>query len=481
MWVWDIFSKKNREMSVRIRITILFASMVLMILVLVCISIYYFSYTNRVNSFRTRLTNWAISTGRLLSQSSVFDQQMILKIDASTMLAMKDKNVQAYDQADNRIYNYNDRAADAIQLPKDILNRTREEGDSYFSFGRRDVISHYFNDKNFRVVMVAAAFDEDGKQKLVRLSYVLLFSFLGGILIAIAAGYLFSKRLLVPLRKIADEIKEISVQNLAGRIKAGEDKDEWNYLADTINQLLYRLQDGLEIHRRFISNASHELSTPLTSISSQLEISLNRDREASEYRVIMESIYQDVRQLSRLTQTLLEFARASGDPGGLEIDLVRIDEVLLFLPGEISKLNETHQVKLIFEKLPDEEDKLLVFGNEELLITAIRNIAVNACKYSDDHVATIKLASRDSSVIINIEDRGKGIPEIELRNIFQPFYRVSNNRNIKGFGLGLSLANQIIKLHKGQIDVHSVPEKGTEFIITLPVAGSLSKNPAAPD
>jgi two-component system sensor histidine kinase ArlS len=475
MWVWDIFSKKNKLMSVRIRITILFASIVLTILVLVCISIYYFSYTNRVNSFRTRLTNWAITTSRLLSQSAVFDQQMILKIDASTMLAMKDKNVEAYDRSDNRVYNYSDRPEDAIQLPKNILNRTREDGDIYFSFGNRDVITHYYNDNNFHVVMVASAFDEVGKEKLIQLSYVLLFSFLGGILIAIAAGYLFSKRLLVPLRKIADEIKEISVQNLAGRIKAGENKDEWNYLADTVNQLLYRLQEGFEIHRRFISNASHELSTPLTSISSQLEISLNRDREASEYRAIMESIHQDVRQLSRLTQTLLEFARASGDPGGLEIDLVRIDEVLMFLPGEISKLNQTHKVKLVFEKLPDEEDKLLVFGNEELLITAIRNIAVNACKYSDDHQATIKLSSGDSTVIIIIEDHGKGIPESELSNIFQPFYRVSDNRSIKGFGLGLSLANQIIKLHKGQINVHSIPEKGTEFMITLPIAGSLSK------
>lgn len=118
---------------------------------------------------------------------------------------------------------------------------------------------------------------------------------------------------------------------------------------------------------------------------------------------------------------------------------------------------------------------MLVFGNEELLITAIRNIAENACKYSENHLATIKLVSLDSTVIIYIEDRGKGIPETELKNIFQPFYRVGNNRNIKGFGLGLSLANQIIKLRKGHINVHSVPEKGTEFIITLPVAGNLSK------
>ena len=462
-------------MSVRIRITILFASIVLIILALVCGSIYYFSYTNRLNSFKTRLTNWAITTGRLLSQSTVFDQQMILTIDASTMLAMKGKTVQAYNQLNERTYIYSDSAADTIPFPKEILDRTRKEGDTYFSFGRREAISHFYQIKNFSVVMVAAAFDEAGKQKLVQLSYILLFSFAGGILIAIAAGYLFSKGLMIPLRKIADEIKEISVQNLAGRIKAGEGKDEWNYLAETLNQLLFRLQDGFEIHRRFISNASHELSTPLTSISSQLEISLNRDREASEYRVTMESIHQDVRQLSRLTQTLLEFARASGDPGGLEIDLVRIDEVLLALPGEITKLNQSHKVRLVFEKLPDEEEKLLVFGNEELLITALRNITVNACKYSDNHLAIIRLVSENNQIIIFIEDEGKGIPGEELNNIFQPFYRVSNNGNIKGFGLGLSLANQIIKLHKGLINVRSVLGKGTEFIITLPIAGNLSK------
>src|SRR5277367_5062853 len=168
MWVWVIFSKKNKFMSVRIRITMLFASIVLIILVLVCGSIYYFSYTNRLNSFKTRLTNWAITTGRLLSQSTVFDQQMILTIDESTMLAMKDKTVQAYDRVNNRIYMYSDSAADTIPFPKDILNRTRREGDTYFSFGKRDAISYYYQDKKFSVVMVAAAFDEVGKQKLVQ-------------------------------------------------------------------------------------------------------------------------------------------------------------------------------------------------------------------------------------------------------------------------------------------------------------------------
>ena len=90
---------------------------------------------------------------------------MILTIDASTMLAMKDKTVQAYDLSNNRIYIYSDSGADTIQFPKDVLNRTRKEGDIFFSFGKRDAISYYYHDKGFSVVMIAAAFDEGGKAK----------------------------------------------------------------------------------------------------------------------------------------------------------------------------------------------------------------------------------------------------------------------------------------------------------------------------
>jgi signal transduction histidine kinase len=187
----------------------------------------------------------------------------------------------------------------------------------------------------------------------------------------------------------------------------------------------------------------------------------------------MESIYQDVHLLGRLTQTLLEFARASGDPNGLEIDLVRIDEILLALPGEIAKLNKFYAVELKFDQLPEEDEKLLVFGNEALLLTAIRNIVINACKYSDNHKAKVRLHFYDNVITIFVEDEGKGIPSSELDNIFQPFYRVDDKNPNQGFGLGLSLAHQIIKLHKGYILVKSVIDNGTIFSIVLPPAGSL--------
>ena len=177
---------------------------------------------------------------------------------------------------------------------------------------------------------------------------VLSFSFIGGMLISVVGGYLFSISLLRPIRRIADEVNEISARNLTRRISpAGEDeKDEWYYLSGTLNQLLNRLQESFEIQGRFIANASHELSTPLTSISSQLEVALQRVRTVEEYRKVIQSVYQDTRQLSKLTQTLLEFARAAGTAAGLEIDLIRIDEVLLRLPGEIPKASQLFSVVL---------------------------------------------------------------------------------------------------------------------------------------
>lgn len=184
----------------------------------------------------------------------------------------------------------------------------------------------------------------------------------------------------------------------------------------------------------------------------------------------MQSVYQDVRHLSKLTQTLLEFAAVSGNSGGIELNLVRIDEVLMLLPGEMTKLDKSFSVKLGFDQLPEDETKLLVFGNAELFFTAVRNIVANACKYSPDKHALVKLSVDGCNIIVIVEDNGKGIPENELQNIFQPFYRIADNTSAAGFGVGLPLVNRIIKLHKGNIRIKSIVGSGTTFFIELPIA-----------
>ncbi|HET7119020.1 MAG TPA: HAMP domain-containing sensor histidine kinase [Hanamia sp.] len=457
-------------MNVRIKITLLFTLIMFLLLFLLCGIIYYFSYINRLNNIKTHLTNRTLTTASLLSQPEIFDSAIISKINATTreIPEITNESIQTYNDQDKRIYTYNDIPNDTIRITNGILNEAKSKKIYFFSVGKKEAVAHYFSAD--RMVIIASAFDADGRSDLRRIKIILYYSFTGILLIAFISGWAFSKKLLQPVKKIADDVNHISAQNLAQRIESGDTNDEWNYLIKTLNELLDRLQESFEMQRRFISSASHELSTPLTSILSQLEVSLQRNREAKEYRGVMQSVYQDVHNLGKLTQTLLQFATVPGIKGGIDINSIRVDEILMQLPGEIVKMNDEYSVKLEFENLPENEERLLVFGNAELLFSAIKNVVSNSCKYSPDHRAIVKLLVQEKEIFIAIEDNGKGISENDLRNIFQPFYRSEDSKSITGFGVGLSLVHRIIKLHKGNIKVNSIVGKGTTVLIKLPIA-----------
>lgn len=462
-------------MPVRLRITLLFSLLVFVIMGLVCSGVYYFTYQSRIHSIKTRLTNRALTTARLLSQRGVFDHALVRRIDSSTTISLKNKAVQAYSQRNLKIYNYSDLRGDTLRIEADVLDAARENGRHFFVIGRKEAVAYHYMEGGYNMVLISAAEDQEGKKNLQTLFNILLVSFLVGNVFVLVTGYFFSRGLLLPVKKITEDVEEISAQNLARRIQTGKTRDEWHKLSHTLNQLLNRLQESFELQRRFISNASHELSTPLTAISSQLEVSLQRPREAEEYRKVIQSIYQDVQHMIKLTQTLLEFAKASGNPGGLDISLIRIDEIVLALPAEIARINPAFSVHIEFDELPENEERLLVFGNEALLMTAIKNIVVNACKYSSDHIAFVHLKSGERHLEVSVRDNGPGIPGEELGKIFQPFYRVEENRTAGGFGLGLSLADRIVKIHKGTIEVESVLGQGTLFVIKLPAAKNLGR------
>ncbi len=457
-------------MPIRIRITLLFAILVVIILGIVCGEIYYFSYSKRISTIKTRLTNRAITTARFLFQREVFDKRLVQQIDSLTTIALKNKTVQAYDSQSKEIYSYSDAPGDTIPVSPDILSSNNPEVAHFFSFGAKEAIAYQHNYGKSKITVVSAGEDVDGIENLKSLGNILWISFLVGTAFVLVTGYIFSTRLLMPIKKIATDVEDISAQNLARRINTGKSKDEWFALADTLNQLLNRLQESFELQRRFISNASHELSTPLTSVSSQVEVALQKERPAAEYRAVLHSIHQDVRHMSKLTRTLLEFAKASGNAGGLKIDLVRIDEIVMTIPAEMAKINSDFSVSLQFEKLPETEESLLVFGNEDLLFLAIKNIVLNACKYSMNHQAILVLRVEEKQIVVTVRDNGKGIAPADIKNIFQPFFRVQENIASDGFGLGLSLTDRIIKLHKGAIDVASEQGVGSTFTIILPSA-----------
>lgn len=463
-------------MPVRLKITLAFSTIVFLILGLAFALIYFYASKNRRDYIDTRLTNMAVTTGRFLARSEIFNPSLIQKIDSLTAIAFTHKTVQAYDDHNNKIYSFNDDDEDTLYVNKKDLDNVRHGRKLYALTSGRDIVYYHYTDTGQDLVIIAAGFDEFGRHYLNRLLFILVMSFLAGTIIAILIGYIFSRRLLRPLGKIAFEVNEISAHNLTRRMNKGVSHDEWYYLSDTLNRLLDRLQESFELQRRFIANASHELSTPLTSISSQLEVTLQKERSAAEYQKVMQSIYHDIQHMGRLTHTLLELAKTSASKGGIEIKPIRIDEIILHMPSEAAKVDKAYSVVLEFDELPEDEEGLVVFGNEELLFTAIKNIVLNACKYSKNQQAIILLRTVDKTISISIRNRGAGIPSHEFENIFQPFYRIEENRTAGGFGLGLSLAKRIIKLHNGDITLYSEPNHETIFTIQLPSAKPLQKN-----
>ena len=462
-------------MKIKYKITALFALLATAIMLLSSVSVYYFTSRDRAEAFTKRLKGRANNNAQIYSIFGDSSLHLLTQIDSGSVNTLPRKSVMIYDYLDHMLYEFNAKGEKTPRVDSSILERSRVEEEIYFKVDGREAIAFHHTDNKNRIVIVVVAYDSDGWARLVQLRHILFLGLLIGIAIALIGGYVFSTQLVKPLSMIIQEVKDISSQNLSHRLEAGSGHDELHQLANTFNDLLNRLQESFNIQRRFISNASHELSTPLTSISSQLEVTLHKDRDIEEYKQVMLSIREDVKQMQQLTKSLLEIAK-TGSQGTIELVEVRIDEVMFKVMGDVQKISPAYKVELHFEDIPEDDREFLVFGNSDLLYSAIKNFVENGCKYSPDHISWVDLSFQQSQIIIRVKNQGDVIAEEEIEHIFQPFYRTSVAANrTKGFGLGLALAKRIIGLHKGSINVQSDIVSGTVFTIILPSIKAFSR------
>lgn len=456
-------------MPIRYRITLVYTVIVAIVLSLFSLSIYYYAYSSKQKKFETELTSQAISTCALLTVSD-FDAQKVKEVCRTSFKGQEQKSIAVYDYTYRRIFTYNDEGVTALNAPPKLLKKASAEKPVLFEDGDRKALAIKYISGAGSYTIVASAVDVGTQEWLSNLMLMLILGFLFSMLVVAVAGYFYSLSLVNSISRFTENIERISSEKFSLRLDTGTDKDELQKLAITINDLLDRLQSSFDTQRRFIDNASHELSTPLASISSQLEVTLQRDRTAEEYIKSMLSISDDVKRLSLLVRSLLEIAKVSGSMGGTELTSLRVDELIMRLPSDMKKASPFYDVKILFDEFPEDEGYFVIFGNEHLLYSAFRNIVHNACKFAEDKSATVSLSFSETHVTISILDSGPGIKSNDLKHIFQPFYRSkTHDTYISGAGLGLALANRIIKLHKGYIDVKSEEGKGTSFVITLPI------------
>lgn len=456
-------------MRLKYKVTFVYTVVVTIIILLLCIAVYIFSYQDRKEQFKERLYNKAVNTGMLM-RSNEFDGEALYTINSTSASSLEKKTVAVYDNNRRALFQFNDEGVVPLRFSNNIFNKVKSGNAYYFNHGERDAIALYYKHNVHPYYIVVAANDDNTPEWMSKLLTILIICFLGSISITILTGYFFSARLVAPIIKITRKVYDISSEDLSERLDSGAGQNELQQLAATINGLLDKLQGSFDTQRRFISNASHELSTPLTAIISQLDVALQKERSSDDYRRVITSVKDDMRRLALLLKSLLEIAKASGSQGGIELSSVRIDEILMALPMEMKRISALYEVRLDFEDFPDSDASFCVYGNAALLHSALKNIIHNACKFSRTKIAYVYLGFTEKHLTISVQDDGPGIAPEDYHLIFQPFFRgYKQDNKIHGTGLGLALTNRIISLHKGSIVVDTELGKGSTFRVILPM------------
>ncbi|WP_157962923.1 sensor histidine kinase [Chitinophaga deserti] len=187
-------------------------------------------------------------------------------------------------------------------------------------------------------------------------------------------------------------------------------------------------------------------------------------------RASITSMLNEAERLNHITRSLLQLAQTGFDGKKQHWEIIRTDELLFAVKQMTDKLSPGNHVSIDYSLFPEEEEKMNIKGNFQLLELAITNIVTNAIKYSSNQPVSLALAATDTRNIVIVKDLGIGIPEQDLPYIFSPFFRASNTSRFEGYGIGLPLTNTIIRMHKGEIIVESRMNEGTEIRVVLPSA-----------
>jgi signal transduction histidine kinase len=274
-------------------------------------------------------------------------------------------------------------------------------------------------------------------------------------------------KMLKPINEIIDYVNKITDSNLNLRLSQGNGKDELAELAITFNNMLERLENAFELQQNFVASASHELRTPLTSIIGNIEVLLSRQRNSEEYKIVLQTVLEEAERLHKLSDGLLNIAQASSDINNIKMEYIRIDELLEESKNAVQNQMSESKMDLYFENMPVNSDDLLIKGNKNLLLIAFENLFENANKFSENRNIKINLINSPEAITVVISDTGIGIPEKDLSNIYQTFFRAENARSFSGSGVGLSLCQKIILQHKGNLSIKSELGKGTVVSVLL--------------
>ncbi|MBC5643040.1 HAMP domain-containing histidine kinase [Parabacteroides sp. BX2] len=454
-------------MKIRTALTLKNTGVTATVFLLCMILIYLVSEQTRDKTFFRDLKSEGITKAHLFLADQV-DARIMQSIYLNNRKFINEVEVAVYTTDFQMLYHdaiQNDIIKETQEMINDILRKKEIE----FHIGKYQGVGMVYPYRGKEYIVTAAAYDGYGYDNLIGLQKTLFILFIVGLSLLFITGYFLARVSLQPIRNIVNEAETITASQIDRRLPVKNEKDELGELSTAFNALLNRLEISFNSQRMFVSNVSHELRTPLSALIAELGLSLQKERTTEQYRYAMQNMLQDARRMTRLIDGLLNLAKADYRKEEISMRDVRLDELLLDVRELILRAHPEYHIDLLFGQEEADDDRLITtMGNPYLLNIAFSNLIENNCKYSGNNTSSVQISFWDRWTIIHLSDNGIGMSEIDKQNLFTLFYRGEDEKIVEGHGIGMALSQKIIRLHGGEIAVHSERGEGTTFVVKLP-------------
>ncbi len=313
--------------------------------------------------------------------------------------------------------------------------------------------------------------EEDVVETLSSLLLVMGIAYPVALALAGFGGMFLAGRALSPIDSITTAARDITAEDLSGRLELRLPDDEVGRLARTFDEMIARLDDAFRRQRQFAADASHELRTPLTVIKGQIDVSLQRDREPEAYQGVLRAVNEEVDRLIRLAGSLLTLTRADGGQIPLAFEAVDVGDLVAGVVEQLRPAAGDQGVDLRLDTGPP----VTMEADQDLLIQLMLNVLDNAIKYTPNGgLVNAGWGTNGQRVELRVRDTGPGIAAEDIPYVFDRFYRAdkARSRAAGGVGLGLAISRWIAEAHGGSIHVVSTLGEGSTFTVSLPTSRS---------
>jgi signal transduction histidine kinase len=449
-------------LKVKDRLSLQFTFMFAVLSFVVLTGIYLFAEHNRILTFYEKLDDRAFTVGQFYLAEDNLSKANFQDVLKKFSQSLSDETIRIYDDHFKPQFI----PEGAIRWDVNVLKQVIAQKQIHLTEGNKQSTGIYYVDNSGNFIIMVSATDNGGFRYMHDLGLIMFFFFLASLFITYFMGSVFSRIALIPIVKITSNLRRIRSTSLDLRLPVGEKKaDEIDILSLSINHLLEHLEQSFESQKSFIAHASHELRTPITTILGEAEISLMQQRQKEDYQSTLKNIIKETERLNYIINSLMELVQTN--VSSYDFQPVKMDELLWEVKDELSLRGNENKITINYN-LPYDPEKYTLMGNRQLLFIGISNIIKNALKFSDNKEVYCEIFCDAAGINLIIRDQGIGIDPKELSQIFQPFYRSANALNYTGYGIGLSLTQNIVRLHNGKIEVESELDAGTEFKLVFP-------------